>query len=155
MILHNIKDSRRKIFLLMIFALCSESFAQKFVWCSSYKQDDKWEKYALSPIEKKALKIVKKDKLKALPDVLDEIKSQGITLGSKEFFHTYFDIDVEIRDKPCSQGLSMLEWAVEFNSYKIAQGLVDSGASLNYGRTGSFASALHSNALYSLPRTRF
>ncbi|CUU40995.1 MULTISPECIES: hypothetical protein [Helicobacter] len=47
-------------------------------------------------------------------------KLKGITLGSKEHFYTYFDIDVEIRDKPCEQGLSMLEWAVKFNSYKIA-----------------------------------
>lgn len=62
---HNIKDSKNshdraqlaKIFLLMIFALCSETFAQKFV-CN--KQNDKWEQYPLSPIEKKALKIVKK-----------------------------------------------------------------------------------------------
>lgn len=43
----------------MIFALCSETFAQKFV-CN--KQNDKWEQYPLSPIEKKSLKIVKKAK---------------------------------------------------------------------------------------------
>lgn len=134
----------QKILLsLVIIAFCNSYInAANFIKCGN-KQSGYYEQYAISPIEKKALEIVKNDNAKALPLLLQEIKNQGITLGSKEYFHTYFDINVEIRKEPCEQGLSMLEWAVEFHSYNIAQSLIDSGVLLDYGRTGSFASALH------------